>query len=50
MRFTEIGVWLVVGGLIFEAFTKFRSNWGLTAAAGLALILSPSAETEHFLE
>jgi len=37
---TRIGVLLVAGGLIFGAFTRFTTGWGLSlAAAGILMIL-----------
>lgn len=37
---TRIGVLLIAGGLVFGAFTKFSSGWGLSAAAaGVLMIL-----------
>jgi hypothetical protein len=37
---TRIGVLLCAGGLIFGAFTRFQTGWGLSlAAAGILMIL-----------
>jgi hypothetical protein len=40
LSMTRWGVLLIVGGLIFGAFTRFRTGWGLSlAAAGILIIL-----------
>jgi len=40
LSMTRWGVLLIVGGLVFGAFTRFRTGWGLSlAAAGVLMIL-----------
>lgn len=40
LQMTRWGVLCIVGGLVFGAFTRFRSGWGLSlAAAGTLMIL-----------